>query len=159
MTALDANLQIANLFAPTAIGANISVAAVIDRLAIMDDGIGNLFDFYVQLAQAVTSAGAATVDFQLLGNATDPTFASGNVVLADTGPIGKAALIAGHQFSIPISRQAWNSLQNVAGGTRYLTINAIIGTAALTAGQFNAWILPHNGANQSNLAYPNNYTV
>lgn len=159
MTALDANLQLANLFAPTATGANISLLAVIDRLAIMDDGIGNIVDFYVQVAQAVTSGGAATVDFQLLGNATDPTFSSGNVVLCDTGVIGKAALIAGHQFSIPIPRQAWNSIQNNTAATRYLTINAIIGTAVLTAGQFNAWILPHNGANQSNLAYPSNYTV
>ena len=159
MTALDANLQLGVLFAPTANGANINLAQVIDRLAIMDDGIGNIIDFYVQVAQAVTAAGAATCDFQLLGNASDPTFSSGNVVLCDTGVIGKAALVAGHQFSIPIPRQAWNSLQNAAAGYRYMALNVIIASGALTAGQFNAWILPHNGANQSNLAYPNNYTV
>lgn len=153
-------------FAPTAIGANINTAAVIDRITAMDDGAGADIDFIIYVTTAVTSAGAATVEFQLLGNATDPTFASNNVVLLDTGAAGipKATLVAGYRAIVgTIPRAAFFKFENdtgIAGGpaNRYLTLNVIIGTAVLTAGAFVAYLTAKTGT-QDNIAYKSGFTV
>lgn len=153
-------------FAPTTLGANINTAAVVDRIIPMDDGAGADIDFFGYVATSVTSVGAATVEIQLLGNATDPTFASNNIVLFDTGAAGipKATLVAGYRFLAgKIPRAAFNKIVNatgIAGGpvTRYLTVNVIIGTAALTAGSFNFWLTGATGT-QDSISYKAGYSV
>lgn len=153
-------------FAPTAIGNNINLAAVIDRVTAMDDGPGAVIDFVTYVSAAVTSAGAATVEIQLLGNATDPTFSSNNVVLFDTGAAGvpKATLVSGYRFLVGrIPRAAFTKYENatgIAGGPvlRYLTINVIIGTATLTTGSFNAWLSPAYGT-QDSISYKAGFSV
>ena len=153
-------------FAPTATGNNINTAAVLDRITAMDDGAGADLDFIGYVSTAVTSAGAATVEIQLLGNAADPTFTSNNVVLFDTGAAGipKATLVAGYRFLTgKIPRAAFFKYENatgIAGGPvyRYITVNVIIGTAVLTAGAFNFWLTGATGT-QDNIAYKSGFTV
>lgn len=151
-------------FAPTATGNNISTAAVIDRTIAMEDGMGTDIDFIGIVTTTVTSGGAATVQFQLLGNATDPTFGSNNVVLYQSIAIPFATLVAGYRLQVPkIPRAAFLEFINataVAGGpvNRYYTVNVIIGTAVLTAGAFNFWLTSEFGV-QDNVAYKSNYTV
>lgn len=145
-------------YAPTAI-ASANNGQFIDRMVKMEDGAGEDIIFTVFVVAAVTSAGAATVQFQLLGNATDSTFASGNVILADSGAIAKATLVAGYRvLAVKIPRSAWASYEKQnAGPLRYYAFQVIIGTAVLTAGSFNAWLT--TDPVQDNLAYPAGYTV
>lgn len=162
---LDNLTQIATSYAPTALGSNICTQGIVDRITAMDDGAGQDILFTVYVATSVTSAGSATVEFQLLGNATDPTFASSNVVLVDTGSAGipKATLVAGYRaVSAVIPRGAFkgyeSSILGQAGAPcRYLTLNVIIGTAVLTAGAFNAYLT--NNAGIDNIAYKSGFTV
>ena len=150
-------------FAPTTVGSNILTTSVIDRIVPMDDGAGECITFFAYCATTVTSAGAATVEIQLLGNATDPTFSSNNVVLADTGAIGKATWVQGYRTQVfKVPRAAIYKYENAlnttgAGPLRYFTINVIIGTATLTAGAFNAWI--NCDGIQDSISYSAGYTV
>lgn len=145
-------------YAPTATGNNINTASYIDRLVKMDDGIGEPLDVLLLVTQAVASVGAATCDFQILGNATDPTFASGNIVMADSGVIAKATLVAGYQVTMTINQQFYAALEAGNVLPRYYALNVNIGTAALTAGAFNCW-LTANRSTPGNLTYPSGYTV
>lgn len=156
---LDVGNQVANAYAPTTpFGATLFFQSYIDRLAAQEDGAGMDVTAFGVISTTVTSAGAATVRFQVLGNASDPTFASGNVVLLDTGVVGKATLVAGYQFlraklpRIPLL----NSPELTTSLLRYLTVAAIIGTADLTAGAWNAWIT--YGTLQDDIAYPAGYS-
>jgi hypothetical protein len=154
---LDLNDQILQSFAPTATGANV-YQFYIDRLLAMEDGAGEPIYVYGQVAAAVTSGGAATVDFQLIGNPSDPTFAAGNVIIRDTGVLPKATLIKGYQFFREvIPRQPDSSLETTGLFLRYITIGVAIGTAVLTAGTFNAWATYK--LLQDNISYPRNFNV
>lgn len=154
----DNALQVANVYAPTAFGATLNFQSYVDRLVAQDDGAGMDVTAYGLISTAVTSAGAATVQFQVLGNATDPTFAAGNVVLLDTGVIAKATLALGYQFlraklpRIPLL----STLETTPSFLRYLTVVAIIGTANLTAGAWNIWF--GYGPLQDNLSYAAGYS-
>lgn len=81
----------------------------------------------VQIDEAVTSAGAATVDFQLIMSANSDL--SSPTVLQTTGVIGKATLVVGYQarLALPVGISA-----------RYLGVQYVIGTAATTAGKATA---------------------
>ena len=143
--------------APGAVGTNLS-ASYIDRLAKMDDGAGADIIFHVLITTAMlASGGAAEIDFQLLGHATDPTFASGNTVLASTGPIAKATLIAGHHFDLKVKRLDSDSLLPKTAFLRYLTAAAVVTTHDITTGAYEAWI--NNDGVQDNFSYPAGYTV
>lgn len=162
MPYLDAAMQLASAFAPTAIGQNLPGANfVIDRLIGMDDGKGMDVIFYVRVATTAISGGSATVDFRLLGNASDPTFSSGNVVIiaANPGglPIPVASLVAGYELRIKFPRVQPNQVNGPATLLRYYTLNVQIATATLTAGAFDAWLT--NEGVQDNLTYPRGYTV
>lgn len=109
---------------------------VIDLGAVPQDfGLGKAMYLVVQVTTAVTSAGAATVQFELVSDAA----ASMTVATASrhimTEAIGKASLVAGYGlvFSLPPN-----------GGPepyeRYLGIVSTVGTAALTAGAINAFL-------------------
>jgi hypothetical protein len=152
-------------YAPTAQGSNINTASYIDRITAMDDGAGADLDIIGYVSTTVTSAGSATVRFQLIGNATDPAFGSNNVVLFDSSTaIPKATLVAGYRFLVgKVARSAFKGYANgtgIAGGPvyRYVTVNVIIATADLTAGAFNFWLTGATGT-QDNLAYKAGYSV
>lgn len=151
---LDAQGQYANKWAPTLVQANLSTN-VVDHLpgsppsgAFIDLGMGASIGFYLRVDQTVTSGGAATVDFAWLGNLTDPTFASGNLTLWDSGAIGKATLTAGYEYKIKAPR---------GSAIRYSVLQITIGTAALTAGQFSAWVL--NDDFQDNKTSPAGFSL
>lgn len=145
-------------FAPTTVAAHINTASYIDRLIPMDDGLGQVLDFYLNISTGLTSGGSATVDFQLLGNATDPTFASGNVVMASTGPLAYTTYVLGYQACLKISQQAYAEYQTTGTQPRYYALNMLIGTAVLTAGAVNAWMTIDRSIN-SNLQYKAGYNV
>lgn len=156
MPLLDLTNQPLSSFSPTSTGATFD--DYIDLLAKTEYAAGNPVDCIVQVAATATSGGSATVQFQLIGNATDPTFASGNVVLADSGAIAVASLVIGYQIRMTAKRQNIVSQQATSTFVRYVTILVTIGTAALTAGTFNGWVAPSESP-QDNLSYPAGYTV
>lgn len=149
---LDANLQLAAAFSPTATGTT-SAPNYIDLLAIQDAGMGNSLIWYVQTAAAATSGGAATLDFILQGNPSDPTFASGNVTVVDATQgvlTGFATYGLGFEYKLKYPR---------GFNVRYLRIQAVIATAVLTGGTFNSWIIGDQDAVQDNRPYAAGYTV
>lgn len=152
---LDLTDQVLVSYSPTSTGSTIQ--NYIDRLAKMEDGNGADLYGYIQVAATATSGGSATVQFKVIGNATDPTFASGNKTLADSGAIAVATLVAGWQIPLKINHQQMPSLEPTTSFYRYVTIQVTIGTAALTAGTFNGWIATL--APQDNLSYPSGYTA
>lgn len=156
MPLLDLTNQLMTSYAPTTVAVHFQ--DYIDLLAKTEYAAGEPVDCLISIAAAVTSGGSATVQFQLIGNATDPTFASGNVILADSGAIAKAALVAGYQIRMTAKRQNMISLQPTSTFVQYVTILVTIGTAALTAGTFNGWVAPSESP-QDNLSYPAGYTV
>jgi hypothetical protein len=83
----------------------------------------------VLVTEAVTSGGAATVLFDLQDSADNSSFSS----VKATSAIAKATLVAGY-VAIKIALPK--------GLRRYSKIIYTIGTAALTAGKFSAWIGP-----------------
>lgn len=102
----------------------------IDLSQARDIGEGaDLFMVFTVDAAAV-SAGATTVEFQVIGS-TAANLAS-PVVLGTSGPIGKAALTVGAIVAVRINPQV-GSL-----GQRYLGANYVVATGPLTAGAFTA---------------------
>jgi len=96
-----------------------------------DFGQGEEVWFNVLVTTAVTSAGAATVDFRLrTDSATNLT--TSPVDLVSSGAIAKASLIAGYNFRVRVPSATYK---------RYIGCNANIGTAALTAGKFHVSLL------------------
>jgi hypothetical protein len=159
---LDLTGRLLNAYSPTSTGT--TYQQYIDRLTPMDDGAGEPLYLFGKVTTAVTSGGSATVNFQLVGNPSDPTFSSGNVVWMDAGippgtGIGKSSLVAGYAFfraPIPRSPQS-GSYEAETLLIRYWSVAVIIGTAALTAGTFDCWI--GSKPLQDSLAYPRAYTV
>lgn len=153
---LDSLDQLLSDFAPTTGSSNYS--KYIDRLAKMDDGAGD--PLYIYGLVTTTATGATnTTQFKILGNATDPTFASGNVTLADSGAIAVATLAAGYQFfrGNVIPRQPAGSRENTSAFYRYITCQVLIATADLTAGAFSVWVTRQ--PIQDNFSYPRGYSV
>lgn len=143
---LDIADQLASAYAPTAIAANTN-GTYIDRMVAMDDGMGETIIFYGRVATTATSAGAATVNFILQGDPTDPAFGAA-VTVTSTGAIPVATLVAGYEFKLKVPR----------GFTeRYFRLVATIATATLTAGAFDAYLT--NDDMQDNKAYAAGYTV
>jgi hypothetical protein len=88
---------------------------------------------YFSVSTAVTSAGAATVQFILASDAQDPIAVDGSATVhATSAAIPKATLVAGYKFALALT----------VGVTaeRYLGILQNVGTAALTAGAINAYL-------------------
>ncbi len=153
----DVANQVANAYAPTTNGSTLHFQSYIDRLAAQEDGAGMDVNVYGVITTTVTNA-TTTGRFQVLGNPSDPTFATGNVVLLDTGVLLLATMAAGYQFfrsklpRIPLL----GSPELTASFLRYLTVSVLIGTADWTAGAFSAWI--GAGTLQDDIAYPAGYS-
>lgn len=97
-----------------------------------DVGEGETLYLVVQVDTAVTSAGSATVDFELVSDDAAAIATDGSATVhASTGAIGKADLTAGYQRAIALPQGTYE---------RYLGVISNVGTAALTAGKVNAFL-------------------
>lgn len=99
-------------------------------------GDGRKLAVIFQITTAVTSAGAATVQFEVVSDAVAPPAADGTETLhGASDAIGKATLVAGYEFAVilPPEGDAYE---------RYLGVQTVVGTAALTAGAANAFTTP-----------------
>ena len=131
---MDLELIFGNNWAPTAIGDNFSTNVLdVGPLGVIPisntttdlHSEGMTLEIFVQ--QTVTSVGAATVEFRLVTD-TQTSMAS-NSTLSSSGVIPKANLVAGTSLRFPLPSGIYK---------KYVAINANIGTAVLTAGQFQA---------------------
>lgn len=112
------------------------IGDVIDttHASIRDLGDGEELYLVIQVTTAVTSGGAATVQFQLASDAQAAIATDGSATIHyQTIAIPKATLIAGYAAAIV-------ALPRGAVYERYLGILQITGTAALTAGAVNAFL-------------------
>lgn len=158
---IDNELLLADgTWAPTATGDNISTnvhdtgplgvpAAGPTANAGRDYGQGQDLWMVVTVKTAVTSAGAATVDFRLRTDSA-ASLVSAPVDLIASGAIAKATLIAGYQVFLRFPSSS------AATYKRYLGCNANIGTAVLTAGAFHVAIVKDI---QRNTKYINGYNL
>jgi len=125
---LDKNLILSDAQAVTSVGTHLS-ENVIDTVEI-GDAVNELY-FVAYVETACTSAGAATVEVQLV---TDSNSAiSSPTVLWSSGAIPKARLIDKYCFGIV-------RLPKPEKVERYIAARIIVGTAALTAGKFDIYL-------------------
>lgn len=108
-----------------------------DVIDLGTDGINEVdhIELYVQVDTSVTSAGSATVEFQLVSDAQAAIAVDGSAsVHYKSAAIPKASLTAG---TTPVK-------VSLPKGTyeRYLGLIANVGTAALTAGKVSSGLTP-----------------
>lgn len=94
-------------------------------------GPGNPVPILVQLTETVTSAGAATMQFQI-ETADEEAFDTTNVVVAQSRVYALADLVAGLKWGVAVLP---NDMK------RFIRVNYVIGTAATTAGLATAGIV------------------
>lgn len=110
------------------------IGDVLDLGVARDVGNGEQLFLVIQVDTAITSAGAATVDFKLVSDAQAAIAVDGSATVhATTGAIAKAALVAGATYCLPLPKEG-NAYE------RYLGIVADVGTAAASAGKVNAFL-------------------
>ncbi len=106
-----------------------------DVIDLGTDGINVVDSVYlvVQVDTAVTSGGAATVEFQLASDAQAAIATDGSATVHyKSAAVPKASLVAGATVcQVELPRGQYE---------RYLGILANVGTAALTAGKVNAFL-------------------
>ena len=105
-------------------------------------GLTDHASMVINVAETALAAGAATVTFSVQDSADNSTFAD----VAATAAIGKAALVAGAQFVIPMPTRH----------RRYVRVNYTVGTGPLTAGKFSAQVV---AGIQQNTAYPDSAKI
>lgn len=93
----------------------------------LSQSYGGDAELLLRVKEAVTAAGAATVNFKL-ETASDEAFSS-PVVLAESGAIGKAALTLNSEHL---------KIKVPSGADRYLRVYYEVATGPLTAGKFYA---------------------
>lgn len=134
---LDELGEFADATALSQVGVGLAlVGDVIDLGVARDIGNGEPIYLVIQVDTAVASAGAATVEFQLVSDAQAAIATDGSAsVHFKTAAIAKAALVAG--YCVAVVALPFD------GGVpyeRYLGILQNVGTAALTAGKINAFL-------------------
>lgn len=111
------------------------LALVGDVIDLGTDGINDVEDMYlvIQVDTAVTSAGSATVEFQLASDAQAAIAVDGSATVhAKSAAVPKATLVAGYTvIQLELGKGQYE---------RYLGILQNVGTAALTAGKINAFL-------------------
>lgn len=132
---LDSRNEFADATALSTSGTGLQLVGNVVDLGAASRDIGEGADIYlvIQVDTAVTSAGAATVDFQLASDAAASIATDGSATVhVATGAIGKATLTAGYQKAICLPK----------GETyeRYVGILANVATAAVTAGKVNVFL-------------------
>lgn len=140
---IDKSAQFANAVALNTSGTGyFNHGDVINLQNLRDIGRGRLSLYLVILVTtAVTSAGAATVQFTLASDVQQPLRTDGvsENIHFQTAAIPKATLVATYQLAIPIPLQNIN-LSGAANPAyaQYVGLQINVGTAALTAGNATA---------------------
>jgi hypothetical protein len=137
---LDTLLQFSSAQAVTSTGDTASTNVV--DVGTTDAGAGEELFLFITTTEAVTSAGAATVQFGLQTSTDNSTF--NDAVLS--AAIAKASLTAGATIKLRLP----------VGLSRYNRVVYRVGTAALTAGKFSAYIAKDVPVQA---AYASGYTV
>jgi len=116
-------------------------ALVGDVIDTNNDGVNFIDNLWleIQIDTSVTSAGAATVSFELVSDAGAAIATDGSASLHfASAAIGKATLVAGYEaVCVQLPKGVYE---------RYLGVIANVGTAALTAGKINAFLTPNPSA-------------
>lgn len=123
------------------------VGNVMDTSVVRDLGNGRPVYLVISVDTAVTSAGAATVEFDLVSDAQAAIAVDGSATVhLKTLAFPKATLVAGFQVvvQLPLESPAYE---------QFLGILQNVGTAALTAGKINAFLTLDPPASWK--AYPN----
>lgn len=124
-----------NLALSTAATGRALVGDVIDLEVARNIANGRPLYLVVQVSEVVTSAGAATVSFELASDAQAAIAVDGSATVHHaTAAIPKATLVAGYNaimIALPLEGPVYE---------RYLGIIANVGVAALTAGKVNAFL-------------------
>jgi len=110
------------------------VGDVIDLTTVSGNlGEGEEVCVVISVDTAVTSGGAATIDFELATDAQAAVATDGTAtVIGSTGAIAKATLVSGYKIVIKVSSKTRE---------RYLGLIANVGAAALTAGAVSAGVV------------------
>jgi hypothetical protein len=126
-------LDTQNLFSDSqAITVTADSTNVIDLgAASRDISVGGELDILIQVMQAFTAAGAATLQTQVI-TSDDSGFATGNVTVFDSGAVAKATLVAGYQIRV-------GQLQGPV--KRYLKLVFTVATGPMTAGKVTGGLL------------------
>lgn len=122
---------------------------VIDLSIAREIGEGQDLYMHFSVDVAALAAGAATVDFQIIGSASSAM--SSPVILGASGPIAKTDLIIGKQIAVKINPQI------ASLGLRYISANYSVATGPLTAGSFSASIVQDIQDGKKN--YASGYSV
>lgn len=113
------------------------LALVGDVIDLGTDGINEVdgIDLFITVDTAVTSAGSATVEFQLVSDAQAAIATDGSATVHyKSAAVPKATLVAGYNVvNVKLPKGQYE---------RYLGILQNVGTAALTAGKINAGLTP-----------------
>lgn len=119
---------------PTATGRSL-LGDVYDLQVARDVGLGTPMFLVIQITTAVTSAGAATVAFELVSDAAAAIATDGSATQhASSFAVPKATLIAGYQLAIPVPPEN-------PSYERFIGVLSNVGVAALTAGAANAFLV------------------
>lgn len=129
---LDNQLELSDGQAETTVAAHDS-DNIIDQ-GVASDAAKEMY-LIIQVDEAVTSGGAATVTFSLQDSPDNSTYTAKWTSAA----IGKATLVAGYQVVAMRLPQDMN---------RYIKVVYTIGTAVLTAGSFSAFLTDAPQTNQ-----------
>ena len=121
-----------NVTLPTATGEN-NYGDIYNAEVARNVGSGKPLYCVVEIATAVTSAGSATVAFQVVSDAQDPIQTDGTQSKhGGTSAIPVAQLTAGKRFGF--------ALQQGVDYEQYIGVQAVVGVAALTAGAVNTFL-------------------
>lgn len=139
---IDKNLEFADaLDLATAIGVA-NIGNVIDTGIARDVGGGQQMYCVFQVSTAVTSGGAATVQFQIVSDNTGEIAVDGTQsVHIVTGAIPVTSLKLGEQYVLPLPPQGSIPYE------RYLAVQQVTAEAVLTAGAFNISLVFDTPAN------------
>tara|TARA_R110002051_G_scaffold53051_1_gene100298 strand:- start:990 stop:1439 length:450 start_codon:yes stop_codon:yes gene_type:complete len=132
---MDERLEFADATALDTSGTDTDLIGDVIDLGSTTSDIGNGQPIYlvIQVSTAVTSGGAATVDFKLLSDAAAAIAVDGTATQHfSSGAIGKATLIAGYTVAVVALP--------IATYERYLGVATTTAAAALTAGNINAFL-------------------
>jgi hypothetical protein len=133
---VDSRNEFASAVALSTVGTGLAaIGDVIDTEVARNIGQGQPLFLVIFVTTAVTSAGAATVVFQLVSDTANPPAADATETLhVESAAIPVATLVAGFRVILPVPPQAGTPYE------RYLGVQQNVGVAALTAGAVDAFL-------------------